>query len=216
MSSWEEKFKTMQEKSTFCGDLTTNIEHNDFREEEFSECILNPLKYVERKYKNELYAFGRMKKPDINNLLDCTYTKKILNVIAKEDPEKSYQINYCNGIPKALDDLNKYIGKEIESISEIEKNKRFREIETCLPIESYVIEQEKKKREGIGTVQKLKCLLTPEQKEQFIIPHTIAVTQEFEHFSDSNKNEDQHIKDIEEERFEKMTKEKRLIKGKRI
>ncbi len=216
MSSWEEKFRTMKEKSTFCGDLTKNIELDDVRKEEFSECMLNPLKYVERNYRKVLSLFEGVKNPEIRKLLECKQTKVMLNLIAKKiDPMASYEINYCEGIPKVLDDLEKWSEKRIEPLDEEEKTRRFRKVEACLPTESYIIEQEKKKREGISTIQKLKSLLVLKQTEPEIIPHSIAVTHEFEHFFDPNKNDPQDIKQLQKDRFDILKQQKLILRRKR-
>ncbi|TFG05006.1 MAG: hypothetical protein EU536_03235 [Promethearchaeota archaeon] len=63
-------------------------------------------------------------------------------------PESSYKINYEEGIKRALEDLEKFKGKEIEplkpkeqkSTQEINEKNYFKLIESCLPTESHVIE----------------------------------------------------------------------------
>ena len=82
MSSWEETFRKMKEKPAFCGNLTRDIEDDDVKNEKYCECMLNPLKYVERKYKDEIYTFGRTDNPNLDELLECKKTENIINLNA--------------------------------------------------------------------------------------------------------------------------------------
>jgi len=216
MAHWEEKAKKIKEEwlkeEELCRNLVGNTE-----DPQYNQCILDPLRFIEANYPKELRTFEPTEQPNINKLLDCEQTKKIVNLIAKkEDPETAFEINFCEGIPKALDDLEKWIGKHIDPLTKKEKKKEFRRIEACLPTESYIIEQEIKKRDGVSSHQKLKSLLVPEEIETHIYPHTVAYTHQFEHNTNPEESESQHLKIDKNLRktmeifFNKLNEEKRI------
>ncbi len=225
MSSWEEKFRIMKEKPTFCRDLTQDIENDNVRNEEFFECMLNPLKYVERKYKDELCTFGRTDDPNLNDLLECKKTEKIINLMAKEkeNPTSSYEINREEGIKNALEDLEDFKNKDIDIIKPKEKREHFEIVESCLPTESYVLQSLHKKipksepsaGEGKSIIRILRSLLSKKPKkisENIVRPRTAAVTHQFQHKKEKFDHLEHLKKDWNDKYFEELKNKKRIQK----
>jgi len=213
MSSWEDEFRNRRKRECFCGDLTSDIKDDDLRNQEFNQCTIDPLGFIEKKYEEKLKIFCGTQKPDIKDLLECRQTENIVNLIAKEEisPKTSFKINYIEGVPKAIKNLDKLEGRSVEVLDKKEE-KQFQQRETCLPTESYVIEKETKKRDGISIIQKLKSLLFPENVKTSIKPHTAAVTHQFEHATDPEKDDPKHLKNWNKELLKLLEKEKRIKK----
>ena len=150
MSGWENEFRHRRNRESFCGDLTIDIRDEDLKDKEFKQCIIDPLGFMEKKYKDELCTFGRTDDPKIRDLLECKKTEKIINLMAEENTGKkdAYRLKYQEGIKRALSNLKKIKDKEIDPLKAKEKEKiqdknekdHFKFVESCLPTESYVIE----------------------------------------------------------------------------
>ncbi len=234
MSSWEEKFRIMKEKPTFCRDLTRNIEDDDVRNEEFSECMLNPLKYMERKYKDELCVFGRTNDPNLDDLLECKRTENIINLMAKdkEGLKSCYEINKKEALKRALEDLVKFKGKEIEPLKPKERRKtqkvderEYYKLEvSCLPTESHLIEYKRVEPprsdpsagEGNSIMYFLRSLASTQKphiiNQRKLRPPTVAATHQYQHKKEKFDHKE-HLEDKwEEEFFAKLKEEKRIQK----
>ncbi len=234
MTSWEEEFINRQTRERFCSDLTREIGNIDGEKEEFNECILNPLKYVERKYKDELCTFGRINNLNINDLLDCKKTEKIINLMAeeKEGLIPLYKINREEGIKKALKDLDKFNDKEINLLKPSEQKKTQEKnekdynelVESCLPTESHVIGHIKIRPpgsdpaagEGNEIFYFLRSLFSSkkphESTTQEIRPVTVGVSHQYQHKTDKHRHQEHLEEGWDEEFFKKLKKEKIIKK----
>ncbi|MHA1405721.1 MAG: hypothetical protein ACTSSI_18305 [Candidatus Helarchaeota archaeon] len=214
-------------RKEFCNILTEDIEDNAIRNEQFIRCIDEPLTFLEKnrvEILEILKKFGKTPRPDIEKLLECKRTGKIINLVAEKVEGKKicYDINYKKGIKTAFNDLQCLEKKDIEIMDNEEKNRKFLLVESCLPTESYIIEQEKEKPDGHTIMRKLKSILYPEPEDfkTYIVPHATIVTHEFKAKPGKQGTEDEHLKIPKKQRFESSLargyfdklKEKRLIK----
>ncbi|MHA1799812.1 MAG: hypothetical protein ACTSVY_15290 [Candidatus Helarchaeota archaeon] len=229
-ASWEQELRN----PNFCKNLTSDIKDDDFKNKQFNQCMKDPPRFIEKRYKDELSSFGKTNQPKIEDLLECKKTEKIVNLMAKEKegPEYAYQINYDEGIKRALSDLKKFKDKEIEPFKTKEKKRTqkknekdyFKLVESCLPTESHLIERirvkppksEPSAGEGNFILRFLRSLLSSKKPQKLsqtkFRPSTVAVSHQYEHKMDKF-NHEEHLEDKwEEEFFIKIKEEKRIKK----